>query len=129
MNVFTCLKFKMKLGFECWRRGCKLQDLVKQAILKTIDETRVLAIANLQKHLYSDHPDDGAPAYSQKGGDPELLFGRSATVDEQILSDSNGRYLSIGKDFRRCKIVEIAKHLREMEDLFQFDYMKKYLIK
>lgn len=65
MRVFRWIKFKMKLGFECWRRQCKLQDLIKQAIMQTIDESRALAIANLQKHLYPEPPDDGAPVYSQ----------------------------------------------------------------
>ena len=52
----------MKLGYECWRRECKLAELVKQAISKTIDESRALAIYNLQKHVKSD---DGAPTYSK----------------------------------------------------------------
>lgn len=32
MSVFSKLKFKMKLGFECWRQGIKLQQLVLNAI-------------------------------------------------------------------------------------------------
>ena len=24
MDIFRKLKFKMKLGYECWRRGCEL---------------------------------------------------------------------------------------------------------
>lgn len=51
LKVFRLLKFKMKLGYECWRRECSLQDLVSQAIVQTIEETRALSIASLQRHM------------------------------------------------------------------------------
>ena len=32
MDVYRKLKFKMKLGYECWKRGCELQKLILDAI-------------------------------------------------------------------------------------------------
>ena len=42
MDIFRKLKFKMKLGYECWRRGCELQQLILDAIKKTLKETLAL---------------------------------------------------------------------------------------
>ena len=52
----------MKLGYECWKRNCKLEDLIKAAISKTIDESRILSLYNLQKQVW---PDDGVPQFSE----------------------------------------------------------------
>ena len=49
MTVFRLLKFKMKIGYECWKRNCKLEELIKSAISKTIEESRILSLYNLQK--------------------------------------------------------------------------------
>ena len=48
MTIFRKLKFKMKLGYECWKRGCELQKLILDAIQKTLDESLDLATAKLQ---------------------------------------------------------------------------------
>lgn len=61
MGVFGKLKFKMKLGFECFRQGCQLHVLILDAISKTIDEKKALAIDTVQKFMYSE---DGVPAFS-----------------------------------------------------------------
>lgn len=36
MRLYRNLKFKMKLGYECWKQDCKLSHLVIDAINKTI---------------------------------------------------------------------------------------------
>ena len=51
LAIFRKLKFKMKLGYECWRQRLQLHDLVKQAITKTLEEKKVCAVANLQKYM------------------------------------------------------------------------------
>ena len=38
MSIYRNLKFKMKLGYECWKQDCKFSDLVVEAISKTIEE-------------------------------------------------------------------------------------------
>ena len=47
LSVYHKLKFKMKLGYECWKKDCELSWLVLAAIKKTIDETKALAIATV----------------------------------------------------------------------------------
>ena len=47
MSVIQKMKFKMKLGFECWKRSCTLVELVLQSIDKTLNESQALAISNL----------------------------------------------------------------------------------
>ena len=47
MGVYHKLRFKMKLGYECWKKNCELSKLVLGAIKKTIDETKALAIATV----------------------------------------------------------------------------------
>ena len=47
MSIYRKLKFKMKLGYECWRQGCELQQLILNAIQKTLDEKLALASAKL----------------------------------------------------------------------------------
>ena len=54
MQVFRQLKFKMKLAYECRVRKCGLNELIIDAISKTLDEQRVLSIANLQKIIESE---------------------------------------------------------------------------
>ena len=58
MQLFRNLKFKMKLGYECWSKGCELKKLVIDAIARTLDESLSLATANLQIYL---NMDDGVP--------------------------------------------------------------------
>ena len=48
----------MKLGYECWSKGCELKKLVIDAIARTLDESLSLATANLQIYL---NMDDGVP--------------------------------------------------------------------
>ena len=42
MNIYRMLKFKMKLGYECWRRGCELPALILEAIGKALRESLAL---------------------------------------------------------------------------------------
>ena len=60
MRLYRNLKFKMKLGYECWKQDCKLSHLVIDAINKTIQETQALAIVSVQKYLDFS---DGTPEY------------------------------------------------------------------
>lgn len=62
MTVFRNLKFKMKLGYECWRQRSQLKDIVVQAIAKTLQERHTLAIASIQRAIYAE---DGVPTFSQ----------------------------------------------------------------
>lgn len=47
MALFMKLKFKSKLGYECWRRGVKLRALVNHAVKVTLEETRELSQVQL----------------------------------------------------------------------------------
>ena len=38
LSTFLKMKFKMKLGYSCMTSGLSLQDHIKQAIIKTLEE-------------------------------------------------------------------------------------------
>ena len=57
-RLYTKLKFKMKLGYECWQRQIDLKDLVFTAIKKTLVENYKVAIKELQDFI---HTKDGVP--------------------------------------------------------------------
>ena len=61
MNIFRLIKIKMKMGYECWRRGCQLQELILDGIKKTLEESLAYSTAMVQKFVNSE---DGVPAYS-----------------------------------------------------------------
>lgn len=54
MNIYRLLKFKMKLGYECWRRGCELPTLILEAIKKTLNESLALQTFKLKKFVNLD---------------------------------------------------------------------------
>ena len=60
LGIYRRLKFKMKIGYECWKKNCELSELLMKAIKQTIDETEALAIFQIQKHL---DVSDGTPEY------------------------------------------------------------------
>ena len=89
MGVFFKLKFKMKLGFECFRQGCQLQDLVVDAIAKTIEEKRALAIDYAQKFMNSE---DGVPAYSTSNRQTPKAKSSDDKIDVENLPRKNPLY-------------------------------------
>lgn len=50
-KFFRNLKFKMKLGYECWRRNCILPELFREAIAQTIAEKEELAVDRLKRYI------------------------------------------------------------------------------
>lgn len=62
LQVFKKLRFKMKLGYECWRTRSCIKKVVLRAIRRTVREKKVLATVGIQKFLYEE---DGAPSFSK----------------------------------------------------------------
>ena len=50
-KMFRYLKFKMKLGYECWRRNCMMPELFREAIAQTIAEKEELAVDRLKRYI------------------------------------------------------------------------------
>ena len=61
----------MKIGYECWRRDCKIQELLLDAIRITLKEKLDLSTAMVQKYIYSA---DGVPStFSEPHGSASNL--------------------------------------------------------
>ena len=69
-DIYSKLKFKMKLSYQCWQQKQELRELVCAAIQKTLDENLKLATKELQDFLQNK---DGVPflSYSEKSSDEE----------------------------------------------------------
>ena len=50
-KLFRNLKFKMKLGYECWKRNCIFPELFREAIAQTIAEKEELAVDKLKRYI------------------------------------------------------------------------------
>ena len=111
-NVFRKLKFKMKLGYECFERGFKLSTLFRKAIEKTLDESEALAISNLQKHFLMS---DGAPDYLSQGRSPD-------SQSEEEKKETKEEY-----DLKQCKKKErLAMYFREIEEGLECKDLQAY---
>ena len=69
-EIYSKLKFKMKLSYQCWQQKQDLRELVCSAIQKTLDESLKLATKELQDFLQNK---DGVPflSYSEKSFDED----------------------------------------------------------
>ena len=104
MGFYRYLKFKMKLAYECFKRSCRLQDVILEAISKTLDEMHVLYIADLQKYL---NDGDGSPTYSEY----------NLSSSKQEIEDR--------KEHRK----EIARHIKLVENGLLCNDLKDYITK
>ena len=68
MEAYIKLKFKMKLSYECWKNKTNFDQLVMQAIEKTVAEKFIFARNDIHKFLSNE--DGGAPFqnYSDNSG-------------------------------------------------------------
>ena len=57
-RLYNKLKFRMKLGYECWQKQIDIKDLFFTAIKKTLVENLKVAIKELQDFI---HTKDGVP--------------------------------------------------------------------
>ena len=101
LSLIRKLRFKMKLSYECWKRDCVLTQLVKGAILKTIEEKEKLAVANLQKHI--------AKSIEYRGIERDLLLDPDQ-VD-------------------RKKREKLALHLRTLQHGLKYRDLKQFIAK
>ena len=67
-KVFLWFKFKMKIGYECWRQEKHFKNLILDAIQKTIKEQLYITAAQVQKCIKLD---DGVPTYATYNSDSE----------------------------------------------------------
>ena len=61
LKLYMQLKFKAKLGYECWRKRKSFKSLVLSAILKSVKELALISANNLNSLLVHA---DGVPQFS-----------------------------------------------------------------
>lgn len=112
MDVYRKLKFKMKLGYECWKRGCELQKLILDAIEKTLDESLALSTAKLQKFVKMD---DGVP--DQYGAAKSGMTPTSIQIQNEGNEEEN----------RRLMLFQVAKHLQKVAYGMEYEDLQKFI--
>lgn len=96
LTVFRKLKFKMKLGYECWRQGLRLQDIANKAIEKTLREKRLVVVASIQKYIFAE---DGVPTYSQ--------YSRNVKSNQESVTEEQALH--------KQRIMQLVKQIQQLE--------------
>ena len=90
IGLWIKLKFKMKVGYTCWKSGLVLKKQFRQAIRKTIEERLLVVSHNIRQFLRheKDANDDFYTMHSDRGDDgPPRIDLRDLTAKAVVLLD------------------------------------------
>ena len=114
MNTFHQLKFKMKLGYECWRRGCELPVLILEAINTTLNESMALSTYKLQKYVNLDL---SSPIVLQNKKSSKVSFERLHCSRERSTIDK-----------QRKSQMQVAQYLLTIENSMQHPELHEFIM-